>query len=34
MFKKLSNVYLMVVTALLMASLAVWGMRAMGVHLI
>ena len=34
MFKKLTNVYFLVVTALLMASLVVWGMRAMGVYLI
>lgn len=34
MFKKFSNVYLLVVATLLMASLVVWGMRAMGVYLI
>ena len=34
MFKKITNVYFVVVTALLMASLVVWGMRAMGVYLL
>lgn len=32
MFKKFTNVYFAVVTALLMASLVVWGMRAMGAY--